>query len=358
MFSDTYTEVQDNYLKSTMDKTGYYKSVEGRYFYFQKGRKLKDKTGPDELFEITQPDPHAPYVKTKLQTLDVSESPMQPVAMADISKVFEVKPTREQQIEEAYKRFFMFKSVNRQIDCPLHRKLSVGEAVKVGNLKDCVVIAEHPQYPGLFAVEHTVVEHNYGRPIRIPNRIEAWYWPDIDKIVPPKPTQSVNLEVSKLMGALRVSTRTLDSLIHEFISRDLRDDANYQRGYVWTVQDKQRFIVSVLENRPSGLFVLVRDRTCRTRDYFVLDGKQRLSALVGFFTSQFPLPDGVYFHELEFVIRNMFEGALVSVAELDSSQLNPAQLCDIFLAINTGGVPQSEEHLAYVRKLRAELAAQ
>lgn len=339
-----------------MDKTGYYKSDDGRFFYFQKGRTVKGKVGADALFEISQPDIYAAHIRQEMPIELVSDLNCRAIGPAEVVNAFPIQKTREQRIEEAYKRFFAFANLSHPIACPPHRKLEIGESVRVGHLADCVIIAEHPQYPGLHAVEYTLVNHNYGNPTYSKGQIGVWYWPDIWKFNELKETSCVSVSLASLMSTLNTSVRSLDSIVHEYLYRDLRDDAPYQRGYVWTLQDKQRFVQSMLENRPTGLFVFVQDRTHRTNDYFVLDGKQRLSAVVEFFTSQFPLSDGVYFHELSAVLRNAFDDRLVNVATIDSSQVSQSQLCDIFLAINTGGVPQSEEHLTHVRQLRDTLA--
>jgi hypothetical protein len=69
----------------------------------------------------------------------------------------------------------------------------------------------------------------------------------------------------------------------------LRLDAAYQRGSVWTIEQKRNLIRSVLEGIPLGAIYL-NYREGHPHQAWVVDGKQRIEALVGFERGEFGIP--------------------------------------------------------------------
>jgi hypothetical protein len=142
-------------------------------------------------------------------------------------------------------------------------------------------------------------------------------------------------------------------------------DQDYQRGFVWDEKRKRNLIFSLLMGLPIGV-VVINDRIDYDENFTgtqghikfgkaVIDGKQRLSALRGFYNDEFSVPaewfentnleagfdkDEVFFTELSEKGQFWFSNRPipVSVAHLE----NIEQERRVFDLINFGGVAQGE----------------
>ena len=63
----------------------------------------------------------------------------------------------------------------------------------------------------------------------------------------------------------------------------------YQRKLVWTMEEKQLFVDSILREYPVPLFLLVATSDSR---YEIIDGMQRLNAIFSFIKGEFPVSFG------------------------------------------------------------------
>ena len=75
---------------------------------------------------------------------------------------------------------------------------------------------------------------------------------------------------------------------------------NLQRELYWTLEQKQKFIISVLQDRP--LLPLSINYKCDKGIYEVIDGKQRLSCLISYYKGEFPIivnNEEYYYQDLE-----------------------------------------------------------
>lgn len=69
----------------------------------------------------------------------------------------------------------------------------------------------------------------------------------------------------------------------------------YQRKLVWTLEEKQKLIESLLKKYPVPA-ILLAERDGGPATYEIIDGLQRLHSIVSFIENAFPLMDGKYFH--------------------------------------------------------------
>lgn len=68
----------------------------------------------------------------------------------------------------------------------------------------------------------------------------------------------------------------------------------YQRKLVWTLDEKRRFIDSILSGYPVPI-VLLAERKAETQNFFeIIDGMQRLNAIFAFIENEYEI-DGMYF---------------------------------------------------------------
>src|SRR5271165_5109587 len=75
---------------------------------------------------------------------------------------------------------------------------------------------------------------------------------------------------------------------------------NYQRKLVWTLQEKQKLIDSILNEYPIPLVLLAERRQHAPSAFEILDGLQRLHTIVSFIENSFSTIDDRYFNVDEF----------------------------------------------------------
>jgi hypothetical protein len=79
-------------------------------------------------------------------------------------------------------------------------------------------------------------------------------------------------------------------------------DPVYQRGHVWTVEQQQKYVEHILRGGTSG-----REIYCNcpgwmydfAGPYEVVDGKQRITAVLAFLRNELPVFNGTYFRDFE-----------------------------------------------------------
>ncbi|MBR0901770.1 DUF262 domain-containing protein [Bradyrhizobium liaoningense] len=73
----------------------------------------------------------------------------------------------------------------------------------------------------------------------------------------------------------------------------------YQRKLVWTLEEKQKLIESLLKKYPIPA-ILLAERDGNPGTYEIIDGLQRLHSIVSFIENAFPLVQGKYFNVDQF----------------------------------------------------------
>lgn len=131
------------------------------------------------------------------------------------------------------------------------------------------------------------------------------------------------------------------------------DNQDYQRGFVWKLEDKVSLIDSIFHNVDIGKFVLIHlpydDKYKETRiGYEVLDGKQRINALCEFYEDRFQY-NGKYFSELRPYDKSHFLSYGISFARCE--RITQQQKYRYFLKLNTGGKPMKKEQFEKVKGL-------
>jgi len=137
----------------------------------------------------------------------------------------------------------------------------------------------------------------------------------------------------------------------------------YQRPYVWTLKEKQLLIDSIYNNIEIGKIVIrkrsfswVKNRVDaglleHTAFSQMVDGKQRVTTLLSFINNEFPDSNGNYFSDLSVIAqRKFFSFRGVTFGEL-GEEATDEDVLRTFLMINHAGVPQSEEHINFVKSL-------
>lgn len=140
----------------------------------------------------------------------------------------------------------------------------------------------------------------------------------------------------------------------------------YQRDYCWTLEQEQLLIESIYNSLNCGM-VVVRKRSYEwvTRQiemgnhevsfWDIVDGKQRVHALIRFVCDEFQDMHGNYFSDLSEWAKNEFLSSMVlSYGELGETATDNDVIAT-FLGVNYTGVPMTNEHIDYVKEIQNKL---
>ena len=112
-----------------------------------------------------------------------------------------------------------------------------------------------------------------------------------------KKIDNVRMEVNFMKERVRTMANELDvkgtyilDMFMRYQGNKLFINRKYQRKLVWTVEEKQEFINTILLRYPVPLFLLVKYKAGDNKDYQydVIDGLQRLDAIFSFIKNEFP----------------------------------------------------------------------
>lgn len=99
------------------------------------------------------------------------------------------------------------------------------------------------------------------------------------------------------MSTLESQPKSIQSLYGWYVDHQLIVNRQYQRKLVWTQEEKQSLIDSILKKYPVPAILLA---TREDGKYEIIDGLQRLHAIVSFVENAFPSLDNRYFPVHEF----------------------------------------------------------
>lgn len=133
---------------------------------------------------------------------------------------------------------------------------------------------------------------------------------------------------------------------------------NLQREFVWTLEQKQELVLSILKDINIPQFAVVvysDDDPLGDRLYKIIDGKQRLSAILGFCKNEFPIPsDGelFYFNELPVNIQDFlmrWSGDAQVAYSYPNDKISDAGLIQWFRLLNFTGTEQDKKHVELLK---------
>ena len=225
---------------------------------------------------------------------------------------------------------------------------AVGDKVSVGALRDPVVAEVLADGKG-YVIDFTSVDNNYGKPIVTPHCKRFFAWTDI------RPLNQNTKSFIKASDNMRLSycQRQLSGLINMIYNFGVDFEPPYQRGFVWTNEDKVRLIDSIFHGVDIGKFVFIHTDSYSygSYGYEILDGKQRLKTLQEFYENRFAY-NGCYYNDLSQRDKNFFENYNISYAEVKN--MTNADKYRLFVFLNTSGHVMEQKHLEYVKQLYAK----
>lgn len=140
----------------------------------------------------------------------------------------------------------------------------------------------------------------------------------------------------------------------------------YQRGWCWTLEQKRLLIESIYQSINCGM-IIVRERSTKWVEEQIgngnndvsfadiVDGKQRIGALVEFVLDGYTDLHGNYFSDLSEKAKVKFCNSMaLTYAELGENATDDDVIA-AFLGVNYTGVPMSKEHIDYVKGIQNKL---
>jgi len=172
-----------------------------------------------------------------------------------------------------------------------------------------------------------------------------------------------NLEELQLLAKERtVKTQNieydLETLVKKIKKGIIKLNPDYQRNHRWKEEESSRLMESLILNIPIPTVYLSQDVDVDDEvdedvaRYSVIDGQQRLTAIYGFMTNNYPLKglnvlellNGSYYKDLPpFLVRRL-EERTIKCLRIDST-VDPQVKFDIFERLNSGAVQLESQEL-------------
>lgn len=137
-----------------------------------------------------------------------------------------------------------------------------------------------------------------------------------------------------VISKLDIKPETVESVYTLYRKRMLLVNRKYQRKLVWTVEEKEKFIDSLQKSLPIPLILTAITKYKENTVYEIIDGMQRLNAIVSFIENEIHL-NGKYFNLETFALTKKLKD------EKKITQKNPKLTIDECLQITTYQVPFS-----------------
>lgn len=135
-------------------------------------------------------------------------------------------------------------------------------------------------------------------------------------------------------------------------------DPDYQRGYVWTSEQKQLFVGAAIQNHnaiPPFWFNWYGEKHVSHSE--VVDGKQRLNAVLGWLDNQFdaicPCGERFWWHDVDEIGKRGL--SMNTIFYMQFTQLDRLGVLKHYLSLNAGGTIHSPKDLDKVRDMIKEL---
>ena len=223
----------------------------------------------------------------------------------------------------------------------------IGDEVQIGNLEDVFVVNIFEDGK-LYEIDYTFIDNNYGNPIRNEHKRGYVTWLEIRPLSSKDNGIIFNEDLQ-----LHYSQRDIMGLLGNLYNFRGNLNPDYQRGYVWTLEDDEALIDSIFNNIDIGKFVWVK--LPYSKDGFwseILDGKQRMRAIASFYENRFSY-NGLYFNDLSHHEKYHFKNYHISYAELNNISME--QKLRYFLTLNRTGKVMDNEHLSKVQQMLENL---
>ena len=226
-------------------------------------------------------------------------------------------------------------------------KYNIGDRVTIGNLKNVYVcgIFENGK---IYEIDYSSENTNYGNPIITHHHKMYVNWVDI------RPYHDDRKEsiIKNNDLILNYSQRSMKDIFSKTYHFGINFKPDYQRDYVWQLEDKVALIDSIFNNIDIGKFVFIHKGYSVEYMYEILDGKQRIRAILDYYENRFPYK-GLYFNDLSIRDQDHFEDYNISSAGI--SNVTREQVLRYFVKLNKHGKIMDKEQIEKVEKMIEEI---
>lgn len=288
------------------------------------------------------------------KVLDLYPEEIRPLAHAKVKKEIEnnkklsdIAKTQMLQFND-YILERMFASKEFIEEC---REFKIGDEVFIDNSQYKRIIAEFIETnEGTFVI---FTNHSILNPPSMIEMISKEKRPDSDG----KP-YFAKLKEHSIFDDLHITeiTSDINGMLYEFAAGSYDFNPVYQRNLVWTTEKKQAFIKKLIIGDIDLCPTLIMPPFKEGRHEFeVLDGKQRMMAIIQFIQGQFPV-EGFYYKDLSSgdvsrLMNSPFKYKQVKYYDKNGlSEMSLEQKVELFLQINEYGQKVSDEHLAKIKE--------
>lgn len=100
--------------------------------------------------------------------------------------------------------------------------------------------------------------------------------------------------MSQDVSGLSIKGESIQSLYGSYLAKVFWVNRRYQRKLVWTIEEKRSFLDSIINGYPVPLVLLAEVTDEKGRKLEIIDGMQRLNAIMSFIDQEFDI-NGMYF---------------------------------------------------------------
>ena len=287
--------------------------------------------------------------------------------LEDIYYVFDVSKTKSglsTEIDPENEYFIKFSlnrtiwgdtyGVRKTIPFPENAEMNVGDKCLCGALNNCTILAKDERgyyYIKFFPSDWEVKKHPG---IKDKPSYRVAHWSSVNPVV----DNPFLIEIKP--SNVFYSNQSISGLLSKYFHFGVDMNPEYQRGNVWTEEQKVKLIDSIFNNINIGSFVFVEkkwftdEHQVASEMFEILDGKQRLTAIIDYVSSKFPY-QGKYWHELSPYSRNQFENQGILVGEMKlnrkDKEYNRKQVIEQFIRLNEGGTSMDKAILEKAKKM-------
>lgn len=237
------------------------------------------------------------------------------------------------------------------VPMPPTKSFKIGDRVEYGNWPHTTIYKIHENGKFYSVIILNPIKDRFSKEILSLN-FEITYTCYTDLIPFRKDSQIKNIGcfTTTEYNHISYSQRDIRGLLGAYFGNyaGIDTEVDYQRDFVWTLKQKQDLIRSIFQRIDIGKFTLIkREYKPNEKHYEILDGKQRLNAIVEFFTDQFRY-NGSLYSELHTRDQGHFDGYSISWGE--SLPMTSEQKYKYFLKLNTTGTPIDQTHINKIQR--------
>jgi hypothetical protein len=112
---------------------------------------------------------------------------------------------------------------------------------------------------------------------------------------------------SSFQNELSIRSESVQRIYNFYANQRFYVNRRYQRKLVWTIEEKKAFIDSILQGFPVPIILLAETERDHESVYEIIDGMQRLNAVISFIEGEFDIPRDIMGQAKYFDLQTMVE---------------------------------------------------